>query len=141
MTLKYDKLVDYYTWKSGEKPEPLSQFFSTHEFESKDKNCFINFIRGELVNKLTAVREELKLPIIVTSGYRTAEDQRRLRKLGLETSKGTSTHELGEAADIACSDMGLLLEICSKHFKAIGISRSFLHVDLRQDKVRRWKYK
>lgn len=141
MTLKYDKLVDYYTWESDDTPEKLSPFFSTREFESKDRKCYINFIRGDLIKKLTAVREEIKLPIKVTSGYRTADDQRRLKKAGIETAKGTSTHELGEAADITCSNMDLLLEVCSKHFKSIGIAKTFLHVDLRMDKVRRWKYK
>jgi hypothetical protein len=49
---------------------------------------------------------------------------------------------LGNAADISVSSLTTLnlLPIVEKKFKSIGIANNFLHVDLRDDKARRWKY-
>ncbi len=61
-----------------------------------------------LVQKvLDVAREKLKMPIIVTSGFRCPTLNR------LVGGSPTSQHVLGEAADLVCKDNRLLFEILS----------------------------
>ena len=48
----------------------------------------------------------------------------------------------GDAADFSCSALTIpeLKPLAEKKFMAIGTALSFLHVDLRDGKIRRWKY-
>jgi uncharacterized protein YcbK (DUF882 family) len=119
----------------------ISHHFTAKEFTCSCGVCKLQRIDEQLLAKLEAVREELGAPITVTSGFRCALRQSQLTKQGLETAKGLSTHELGQAADIRAPDISKLLEICEKQFKAIGVAKTFLHVDLRSDTTRRWYYK
>jgi zinc D-Ala-D-Ala carboxypeptidase len=99
--------------------------------------------RSELIDKLTLVRIEFGKPIIITDGFRCSSFQELLRAKGLKTAAGKSTHELGHAADIKSqdpSDLQNLLLIVKKYFKAVGIAKTFLHVDIRTDKERTWSY-
>jgi uncharacterized protein YcbK (DUF882 family) len=123
-------------------PASGSPFFNLREFECKCGLCARQTISTELVKKLHKIRTELGLPITVTSGYRCAAYQARLRgslPVG-HTAKGRSSHEAGNAADLACRDMDKLLKLCESEFKAIGVASTFVHVDTRSDKLRRWKY-
>jgi uncharacterized protein YcbK (DUF882 family) len=81
-------------------------------------------------------------PLRITSAFRCKEHQASLRKSGILTAVGTSTHELGDAADILAigKPIDVVLAEAPKHFKAIGIAKTFIHVDLRDDKERRWPY-
>ncbi len=99
-------------------------------------------IAMELVQKLEILREKVGKPIKVTSGYRCSDYQRLLRGNGLETAAGKSSHEVGDAADIVISgDRTRFLWFVQMLFKAIGDGGSWIHVDLRKDKVRRWAYR
>jgi len=133
----------YYTWLKGERVA-LSEHFSTHEFACPCKNtaCLYQRIAKELVDKLELVRVEIGNPIRVTSGYRCSKYQAELRARGYETSLGPSQHEIGRAADITTAPYALkpMAVECADHFKAIGVGKTFVHVDLRADKERRWKY-
>jgi uncharacterized protein YcbK (DUF882 family) len=119
---------------------PLSANFSTKEFLCSCGVCSPHRLDPDLIKRLQRVRDALNMSITVTSGFRCAKRQAQLRKGGLQTAAGTSTHEMGAAADITCSDMDALLVACEKEFKSIGVANTFLHVDTRVDKVRRWKY-
>jgi uncharacterized protein YcbK (DUF882 family) len=130
------------TFKKDERKK-LSRSFNSGEFECRcAKDCGEQSISKELIDKLQLVRDELGIPLVVTSAFRCAEHQERLRGSGIKTAVGRSTHEDGIAADITVpvGKMPKLLAILEKHFKAIGIARNFYHVDLRDDKERRWKY-
>lgn len=133
---------NYFVWNKGEK-EILSPNFNTIEFECSCNypECKEQRINIELISKLTNIRSKLQLPIKVTSAYRCGKKQEDLRKQGFETTKGISQHQLGNAVDINCTNMPLLEQLCDSEFLAMGIAKSFIHVDMRSDYKRRWKYK
>lgn len=132
----------YHVWEKGVS-RPLGKYFSTREFTCRcnNKECITQRISIDLVNRLEKVREEFGAPIRVTSGFRCAAHQASLRGSGIKTATGTSTHELGEAADIQTmqSNKDGLEEVAQKHFESIGIANTFLHVDTRLGH-RRWRY-
>ena len=129
-------------------------YFFTEEFEC---HCVYpecqkgeQKVAVELIRRLCELREKLMLPILVRSGYRCSRHQADLREGGLKTASGTSTHELGCAADVMPKEpesnlpskatMKRFLMLAEGLFKSIGVAKSFLHVDLRDDKKRRWTY-
>ena len=76
-----------------------------------DMNVLINICR--LASFLQTIRNELHLPIIVNSAYRSPEVN---AKVGGVSS---SYHVKGLAADIRCSDMDKLLTILHSHLMEI----------------------
>lgn len=133
----------YYLWNKGEKLA-LSANLNTSEFscQCKHTDCIEQKVDIELIKKLQSIRDWISLPLKVTSGYRCAKHQEDLRKAGVETATSVSQHELGKAADIKCTSLttGELAQKAEKFFDAIGVSNSFVHVDMRSDKKRRWGY-
>lgn len=127
-------------FRRGENPQ-LSRNFTGREFECPCGLCEIQRVSSELVERLQVIRDAVDAPIIVTSGYRCKEYQELLRKRGYETATGTSTHELGQAADIVIAGTkSRFVWYAEMLFKAIGDGGNWMHVDLRRDKVRRWGY-
>ena len=98
-----------------------------------DMNVLSNICR--LVDFLQTVRNELHLPIIVNSAYRSPEVN---AKVGGVSS---SYHCKGLAADIKCSDMDKLLAVLHSHLMDIdqlGIyynstTQLWFHVGLAED--------
>lgn len=131
----------YYRWKKGQ-IEQLSVHFTTSEFSCQchHPECIDQKVAIELIEKLEQVRVLLDEPMTITSGYRCEKHQKELGLQGKETAKKLSQHELGRAADIMAHDFNMLKIHCEKEFKAIGYSKRFLHVDLRSDRTRLWKY-
>ncbi len=131
----------YYIWNKGEEAK-LGKFFKTKEMACKCKlpTCVEQRIAIKLITKMTAIREELAAPLWITSAFRCQGHQESLRASGIKTAVGKSTHELGHAADIRAADMDMLSALADDHFKAIGEAKAFIHVDLRDDKERRWVY-
>lgn len=126
------------SWKKGQYKK-LSKYFSTKEFENKTDKVF--YIEPLLLERLDKVREDFGGPLVVTSGYRSPEHN---AKIGGSKS---SQHCLGKAADIrpkhfTKENLDKLYLICEKYFKAVGDGRhrGFIHVDIRDDKIRRWTY-
>lgn len=135
---------NYYTWKKGEDLW-LNNWFKTKEFvcQCKHTECVDQRVSIELVDRLTKIREEAQSPMRIHSGYRCTAHQEDIRNSGTSTVVAKkSTHELGHAADISVSRLTTpqLMPLAEKQFKSIGIANNFLHVDLRDDKVRRWNY-
>ena len=120
-------------WSRGN-VRPLSVHFNSKEFVCRCGICIPQRITQDLINKLEQVRQLYGLPVTITSGFRCQRYQGILRGKGLQTAVGTSTHELGQAADITGADLPLLAEVCKKVFKAVGIASNFVHVDTRADK-------
>lgn len=128
----------YFIWDKSEKQQ-LSKHFSTEEFECKCKlpSCKEQRISKELIDKLQKLREELNIPLTVTSGYRCKEHNTNIG--GAKSSQ----HLLGNAADIVIKDLNKLFEDCKKHFDHIGDGRpkGFIHVDTRKSPVKvTWVY-
>lgn len=123
--------------------ERISDHFSVFEFDCPCNNCKETLVYPELVEKLEALRQKVGQPILVTSGFRCENHQRELEALGYETSP-KSQHLLGMAADISVLDWsGKAIEPLAEavDFRAVGVAPTWIHVDLRSDKVRRWNYK
>ena len=76
-----------------------------------DMNVIKNLVK--VAEFLQVIRNELHLPIIVTSGYRSKEVN---EKVGGVSS---SYHVKGLAADIKCKDMDKLLEVLREHLMEI----------------------
>lgn len=98
-----------------------------------DMNVIRNLVR--LSEFLQIIRNELQLPIIVNSGYRSKEVN--------EAAGGvlSSYHVKGLAADIKCADMDKLLAVLHSHLMEIdqlGIyynstTQLWFHVGLAED--------
>jgi uncharacterized protein YcbK (DUF882 family) len=110
------------------------KYFKIDEFDCP--HCGKNWIDISLIRRLDALREEYGSPITVTSGYRCEAHNKAVG--GVKVSE----HTRGRGADVSGKDLDKLYELCQKHFKAVGDGRAkgFVHVDLRDDKVRRWTY-
>ena len=97
----------------------------------------INIIKNlcRLADFLQTIRNELHLPIIITSGYRSKEVN---EAVGCASS---SYHVKGLAVDIKCSDMDKLLSVLHSHLMNIdqlGIyysntQQEWYHVGLPED--------
>lgn len=125
----------------------LSKHFNVREFQCPCdyEDCKETKIDQDLIAKLEKMREEAG-PLRINSGFRCQHYQDELRARGYETSAGISQHTLGRASDVMRADegsVGLELEKIARKagFKAVGVGSSFIHVDLRDDKERRWEYK
>ena len=98
-----------------------------------DMNIIKNLCR--LADFLQTIRNELHLPIIITSGYRSKEVN---EAVGCASS---SYHVKGLAVDIKCSDMDKLLSVLHSHLMNIdqlGIyysntQQEWYHVGLPED--------
>lgn len=131
-------------FKKGEKKQ-LSPHFNTSEFACTCTypGCIDQVISDSLIIMLEKVREELGAPIKVTSAFRCAKKQRDLRRSGIQTAVGQSSHELGIAVDLQAKDMKKLGELIEKYFSNIGTAPSFYHIDMRpmlNGRKRRWVY-
>lgn len=114
----------------------LTKNFSTHEFACK--HCGREGIKIELVRKLQALRDMIKKPIRVGSGYRCPNHPESLKRPG-------SKHILGLAADIWAVNMPVreLYRYAKLFgFSGMGINdhRGFLHVDIREGPEKQWCY-
>jgi len=104
----------------------LSKNFNISEFACNDgsRNITVDY---ELVGLLQKLRDTLNRPINVTSGYRTAEYNKKCGGIP------TSHHLTGKAADIKITGMTPLqvaLAADKIGFKGIGVYPTFTHVDV-----------
>ncbi len=123
--------------------QSLSAHFSSNEFQCKCNyaECIDQLVEQDLLDKLEQMRNDLGQPIKINSGFRCAHHQADLLNSGTVETVPKSTHELGQAADIACPiAIDDLVDCAAKQFMALGIGKTFIHCDLRNSKVRRWTY-
>ncbi len=121
----------------------VGRHFKAHEFDCPCTHCEGTSIDPELVKLLDKLRDALRSPIQITSAYRCDWYQSDLKRRGYETAKGLSTHQMGQAADLLSGSLtGAELEAAARKvgFRAVGVGKKFVHVDMRSDKDRRWKY-
>lgn len=122
----------------------LTENFSLEEFKSKDGSAFPAEVvqnLSVLAKQLQALRDEVKKPITITSGYRSKEHN---LKVGGALD---SYHVRGMAADIQIEGMKPkeVAEVIEKLIKegkmlegGLGIYNSWIHYDHRLKRIR-WK--
>lgn len=120
----------------------LSKNFSRSEFACKGTNCCGHSapVHPELISALQALRDQLNLPLSITSGFRC---NRHNEFVG---GAARSFHTLGMAADVACPE-GMTAEDLAQAVEAIpafqqggiGIYPSWVHLDVRTTGKARWR--
>lgn len=120
----------------------LTDNFNLSEFRSKDganfpKDVFKNI--QELANNLQVIRDNIKVPITITSGYRSPSHNAKIK------GARNSFHVKGMAVDLQArgftpKDLAAAIEflIDSGAIKqgGIGIYRTWVHYDTRGTKAR-----
>jgi uncharacterized protein YcbK (DUF882 family) len=133
-----------FVWTKGE-VYPINKYFNTKEFtcHCSHPECIEQKIDKELVSKLTDLRVLVNEPMVITSGFRCAAYQKDVEASGQSTVVAQhSQHELGKAVDCKTTRMPIknFVQLAERTFKAIGIASTWCHLDLRDDKERRWYY-
>lgn len=136
--------AEYYYWNKGEVVK-LSKNFSSHEFDCNCnfKECVEQKMSKAHIEKLEKMRGILNKPMVINSGFRCSAYQTVLRNSEVNTVVAKkSQHELGNASDPTCKvPIYQLVEAAEKAgFEAIGTAASFIHVDDRIGRKRRWNY-
>jgi len=140
---------EFFEWYKG-RDLMLSEHFSTYEFECACdyKDCKTQRIKIELVDRLERLRISLGEPLRINEGYRCKRYHEGLGKKGYKIAK-KSQHLVGAAVDLRLARRGgvdyskrvdKFFKALPKLFKAIGKGKGWAHVDLRDDKERRWGY-
>lgn len=116
----------------------LTTHFSKSEFACKC-GCGLDNINIDLVISLEKFRLDVQRPVEITSGVRCRYHNKSIK------SSSTSSHIIGLAADIRCSDSKerfRLLNHIFKYFSRVGIADSFIHVDIDNNKPQElvWVY-
>jgi len=110
----------------------ISQNFKLSEFESRDTNEVK--IYPELVQKTQRIRDIIRLPLRINSGYRTPE---RNQAVG---GVPNSLHCQGKAVDLSCAFVSLaqltIAAIMAGFPKVIVYkSKNFIHCDLSETRI------
>lgn len=121
----------------------VHKYFGIREFDCpcEYESCVFTFLNMILVNRLVEMRKHIGRPISINSGYRCFKHQSDL-VLTFNNVK-ISQHLYGHAADLRVEGLsGVELEKIARlyKFRAVGVGKHFIHVDLRNDKERRWTY-
>ena len=108
------------------------KYFNYYEFDSPDKPGSGHDMDPCFLEMLDDARTYAGIPFYVTSGFRTLEYNRELRRKGYKTSR-QSAHLKGKAADIRCennADRFLIISgAIQAGFTRIGIGKRFVHLD------------
>lgn len=121
------------------------RYFTFDEFNSPDQINSGEMMDPDFLAMLDEARDCAGIPFVITSGFRTVAHNKKLIKQGYSASRNSS-HLLGLAADIKCSDSRsryIILDALNEvGFTRIGIAPNFLHVDLDINKPqhRIWVY-
>jgi len=121
------------------------RYFTFDEFDSPDQINSGEMMDPDFLAMLDEARDCAGIPFVITSGFRTVAHNKKLIKQGYSASRNSS-HLLGLAADIKCSDSRsryIILDALNEvGFTRIGIAPNFIHVDLDINKPqhRIWVY-
>lgn len=120
--------------KDGE--NKLSENFKVREFACKDGSDTV-FVSYELVEVLQKIRSHFGKPVLIHSGYRTSDYNRKV------DGATYSQHLYGTASDISVSgvspkEVAAFVETLLPGTGGIGIYDTFTHVDVRTAKSR-WR--
>jgi len=112
------------------------KYFKIEEFDCQETGE--NKMSPNFIKKLDLLRGACGFSFQITSGYRSPNHS-------LEKVKKTpGQHSLGLAADVYVSGgrqrMQLVRHATALGFNGIGVSKAFVHVDIREDKSVLWCY-
>lgn len=122
------------------------KYFKLSEFDSPDEKGSGSKMSTEFLCLLDEAREISGIPFKINSGYRTKAYQKELTKRGYKTSKTTSPHEKGLAADISVTNTSsrwiVINSLLLVGFTRLGIADTFIHVDLDTERSQEvvWTY-
>lgn len=114
----------------------LNKYFKRKEFACRC-GCGTSTVDAELLQVVTDVREYFGSPVVITSGHRCSNHNRRVG------GAASSMHMTGKAADIKvkgkdASAIASYLEHKYPDKYGIGRYNSFTHIDVRDGKAR-WR--
>ena len=134
---RYLKLL----WYTGRKQDHGDAQMSYKYFKVEDFDCQEtgeNRMEPEFIERLDELREACGFPFIITSGYRSPSHSIEKRKAK------PGTHAQGIAADIRVSggvQRRIIIEKAIElGFNGIGVAKTFVHVDIREDAPVIWCY-
>ena len=112
----------------------LTKNFSTSEFDCNCRfdDCTYTLIEDLLVNKLQGLRDDLKQPLHITSGFRCQKHNSSI----IDSSK-RSQHLVGRAVDVKFPvflERQKFIDLCNKHFGFVLVYKKFVHLDIRRKK-------
>lgn len=112
--------------------------FSPEEFERACPPCKLEDMQLSFMNRLQTARDLAGVPFRINSAYRSKSYELKKGR------SGSSMHCLGRAADIRCSDGRTRYRIVEAAVKAgfrgIGIGKTFVHLDDRDENSNIWLY-
>ena len=106
----------------------LTKNFNINEFKCKDGSDEV-IVDPELVELLQILRDRINKPIVIVSGYRTKEYNKKIK------GAPNSYHLKGQAADIRVEGVDpkiMAIHAAKVGFRGIGVYNNFIHVDVRQ---------
>lgn len=109
----------------------IGYHFNLQEFECPC--CKRVMLSSDLLRKLILLRQKIKEPIFINSGYRCELENKEVG------GHPKSFHLLGMAADITVRNLsmtGLLCHAEKIKFTGIGVYTTFLHLDTRPQRSR-----
>lgn len=114
----------------------MNEFFKKEELDCPC--CGQYKMDPVLMAQLNALREKYGAPLIINSGYRCDKHNAEVG------GKIHSYHLQGMAVDIATFRMtnemkSKFMKLTHEYFKGIGIAKSFVHLDVRED-LALWVY-
>lgn len=110
----------------------ITKNFKLSEFQCRGGSQLVK-IDSKLVNLLQILRDRLDTPLVVNSGYRTPEYNKKVNGIN------NSLHVQGKAADISKRNLSIsdssLVSICKEiGFNGIIIYDTFIHLDTGDNK-------
>lgn len=116
-------------------PNKISAHFHRTEFACKC-GCGFDTVDVDTLDVLEAVRTHFNAPVIINSGCRCPDHNRRVG------GASSSQHVLGRAADIRVQgvDPGDVYSWLATHYPSASLGRykTFTHVDTRSNGPARW---
>ena len=120
----------------------LSKNFTLSEFSCKDGTqvppIYFKNIK-KLAENLQVLRDEIKLPIRINSGYRTPAYNKKIGGAAISQhlfAKAADINVLGMSPSVLKSVIERLIKEKRMHNGAIGLYTSFVHYDIRENPVR-----
>lgn len=112
-------------------------YFKRSDFDCRETG--VNRMEDEFIHKLDTLREACGWPFFVTSGYRDPSHSAEIKK-----PNGGGMHTKGVAADIRVTNgkdrHEIVRHAMNLGFTGIGVAKTFVHVDTREDTPVVWTY-
>jgi len=103
------------------------KYFNINEFDSPDKPGSGELMKMDFLIQLEQARLSSNTPFIINSGYRTIKHNSKIK------GSPTSSHLIGRAADIKCTNpvdrINIIKGLIQAGFTRIGVADNFIHVD------------